>query len=122
MNKDFKGKPWIGIDLDGTLAIYTGWVEPDHIGEPVPKMLRRVKRLLKTRYEIKIFTARVCSQQIDSERKRAIVAIEAWCEKHLGRKLEVTCVKDWSMVRLYDDRCVQVECNTGRTYRKPKQR
>ncbi len=81
MNKDFKGRPWIGIDLDGTLATYTGWVKIDHIGEPIPRMLRRVKLLLKTAYEIKIFTARVCPQQDASERNRAIAAIEAWCEK-----------------------------------------
>jgi hypothetical protein len=30
---------WIGVDLDGTLAIYGGWTGPRSIGEPVPKML-----------------------------------------------------------------------------------
>ena len=34
---------WIGVDLDGTLAIYTGWKGCDHVGEPIPPMVERVK-------------------------------------------------------------------------------
>lgn len=26
---------WIGVDLDGTLAEYTGWKGVEHIGEPI---------------------------------------------------------------------------------------
>ena len=37
-------KGWIGVDLDGTLAMYDGWVGVSHIGEPVPAMLQRVRR------------------------------------------------------------------------------
>jgi len=36
--------PWIGVDLDGTLAVYDGWRGPEHIGPPVPAMVERVKR------------------------------------------------------------------------------
>lgn len=36
---------WIGVDLDGTLAYYDGWIGAGHIGEPVPAMLERVKQL-----------------------------------------------------------------------------
>jgi len=40
-------------------------------------------------------------------------AVEAWCREHLGRVLPVTCVKDWAMIELWDDRSVAVETNTG---------
>lgn len=30
------GTGWIGVDLDGTLAIYDVWRGANHIGEPVP--------------------------------------------------------------------------------------
>ncbi len=42
-----------------------------------------------------------------------MAAIDAWCERHFGRKLPVTCTKDYGMVELWDDRAVQVKENTG---------
>lgn len=41
MNNENLG--WIGVDLDGTLAVYKGWNGPEHIGEPIPIMIDRVK-------------------------------------------------------------------------------
>jgi hypothetical protein len=41
--------------------------------------------------------------------------IEAWCIKHIGQSLPITCQKDYGMIELWDDRCVQVIPNTGRT-------
>ena len=35
-----KGRKWIAVDLDGTLAIYDKWRGRDHIGEPVPEIIR----------------------------------------------------------------------------------
>ncbi len=40
--------------------------------------------------------------------------LEEWCEKHLGKVVPITCKKDFHMWKLYDDRAVQVEPNTGR--------
>ena len=34
--------------------------------------------------------------------------------EHIGRRLIVTCVKDYEMIELWDDRAVAVEFNTGR--------
>ncbi len=101
---------WIGVDLDGTLAVYDSWVSPDHIGPPIPKMLARVKKWLEEGQEVRIFTARV---SIPEEAAEAQIAISDWCSKHLGRRLTVTCKKDYEMLELWDDRCVQVEQNTG---------
>ena len=101
---------WIGVDLDGTLAHYDGWVRPDHIGAPIPLMVQRVKHWLKQGQLVKIFTARVANPD---QAPIARSAIESWCETYLGQKLEVTCCKDLSMIALYDDRCIRVEHNTG---------
>lgn len=100
---------WIGVDLDGTLAKYDEWQGAQHIGEPVPKILSMVKRWLVEGRTVKIFTARVS----DGDPK-TVEAIEQWCLKHLGRKLEVTNIKDYDMILLFDDRAIQVEQNTGR--------
>lgn len=100
---------WIGVDLDGTLAKYDGWQGAQHIGEPVPKILSMVKRWLVEGRTVKIFTARVS----DGDPK-TVETIEQWCLKHLGRKLEVTNIKDYDMILLFDDRAIQVEQNTGR--------
>lgn len=100
---------WIGVDLDGTLAEYSHWVSPTHIGAPIQPMRVRVLRWLAEGRDVRIFTARVTDG-----RPEVVRAIEKWCVKNLGRKLPITATKDYAMVELWDDRAVQVEPNTGR--------
>jgi hypothetical protein len=100
---------WIGVDLDGTLAHYGGWISPDHIGEPIQPMVDRVKAWLSVGTEVRIFTARAWKASPED-----IKTIEDWCEKHIGHRLKVTCEKDYGMIELWDDRAIQVEFNTGR--------
>lgn len=116
---------WIGVDLDGTLAHYDGWVSEDHIGAPIPIMVERVKSWLDEGKDVRIFTARVDGGEValgmgdphgagfrDVDRIRGV--IEAWCLRYIGRVLPVTNRKDYGMVEVWDDRCIQVEPNTGR--------
>jgi hypothetical protein len=124
---------WIGVDFDGTLAEYGTWIGPDHVGKPVGAMLFRVKKWLADGREVRIFTARAfplgciepdtvlpntaaADDLIVSREHVAAIAVQAireWCREHLGQVLTVTCVKDYGMVELYDDRAVQVRMNTG---------
>jgi hypothetical protein len=123
---------WIGVDFDGTLAEYGTWLGPDKVGKPIDAMLFRVKKWLAEGREVRIFTARAfplgCVRKDDalpaisepegivsreSESAIAIAAIRNWCREHLGQVLTVTCIKDYGMVELYDDRAVQVRMNTG---------
>ncbi len=105
--------PWWGFDLDGTLAVYDTFVSPTHIGAPIPSMVSLVQSCLMKGRRVKIFTARVADED-PATRLQVIEAIQAWTLEHIGRALEVTCIKDMGMICLYDDRCVQVEKNTGR--------
>lgn len=102
---------WYGVDLDGTLAHYDCWRGASHIGEPIPLMLERVKAWLADGRDVRIFTARVSCE--GEELLAVTVAIDAWCEQHIGQRLPITCRKDYQMVQLWDDRCVQVVPNTG---------
>lgn len=104
---------WFAVDLDGTLAKYEGWRGVEHIGEPVPAMMARVRRWVAEGRDVRIFTARVSAPD-RSECIRASTAIQDWLERHGLPRLAVTCRKDFAMVELWDDRCVQVEPNTGR--------
>ena len=114
---------WIGVDLDGTLAHYDGWKGENHIGEPIVPMVQRVKDWLDQGITVKIFTARVgISGAFSQESQRhanqefadnQVRVIQDWCEKHIGQRLEVTAMKDFAMTELWDDRCVQVQVNTG---------
>lgn len=104
---------WIGVDLDGTLAHYDGWKGPEHIGEPIPRMVERVKAWIAEGKDVRIFTARVCSSQPGDAGLVAMGAIMRWCTQHIGRPMAVTSEKDWNMIELWDDRCVQVVPNTG---------
>jgi len=98
---------WIGVDLDGTLAFYNEWAGIDHIGDPVPAMLLRVRQWLHEGKNVKIFTARAADP-------KAIPYIEKWLENNGLGGLEITNQKDLHMTELWDDRCVQVVPNTGR--------
>lgn len=100
---------WIGVDLDGTLAVYDQWRGVEHIGTPVPKMVARVRNWLASGIDVRIFTARVFGEG----REDSLPYIESWCLEHIGRELPVTCTKDYGMVELWDDRAVQVVPNTG---------
>jgi len=101
---------WIGVDLDGTLAHYDEWRGIEHIGDLVEAMRIRVLRWCADGVEVKIFTARV---HPEDTREEVIGYIHAWLEKHGMPKLEVTNVKDFGMIELWDDRCVQVIPNLG---------
>lgn len=114
---------WIGVDLDGTLAEYDGWAGATHIGRAIPKMLARVKAWLAAGKKVKLVTARAAplpegagiGEQIEHnfEIKAFHRAWADWCRDNDLPVLEVTCQKDFKMVRQWDDRAVQVEENTG---------
>lgn len=102
---------WIGVDLDGTLAEYHGW-NGGKIGRPIPAMAERVRQWLDKGVTVKIFTARVGGPDSE-ETQREIKRIQDWTQEHFGRMLPVTAQKDFAMIELWDDRCVQVIANTG---------
>lgn len=132
------GQGWYGFDLDGTLAVYDGWHGIDHIGAPVAKTVRLMKRMHEDGLRVKILTARV-SPRSDVEMKlnpylenhwciespndmpwamnfehwTALEFIQDWCWKVLGFVPEITHEKDYLMLNLFDDRVVQVEPNSG---------
>ena len=104
---------WIGVDLDGTLAQYDGWKGIEHIGEPVPLMVERVRGWLSEGKTVKILTARVGPADDGRSPTETIRVIEEWCLKHIGQVLPITCAKDFALIELWDDRAVQVIPNTG---------
>lgn len=107
---------WIGVDLDATLAHYEGWQGTDHIGAPIKPMVDRVKTWLAAGRTVKIFTARFHGHGmplIGGGEADVVTPIKAWCREHIGVELEVTNRKDFDMIELWDDRCVQVVANTG---------
>lgn len=110
---------WIGVDLDGTLARYESKQGIGHVGEPIVTMLQWVKTMLLMGEDVRIFTARV-ARYPEAVLQRQL--IETWCEQHLGRKLPITCIKDFQMIALYDDRAIGVEKNTGRFIGEPHTR
>ena len=106
-------KGCIAVDFDGTIAKYEGWQGPLFLGEPVPAMVDRVKQWLKDGEEVVIFTARI-NEDNPNLRLQIILAMQAWCQKHIGQVLEVTDRKHKRMRRFFDDRAVAVEKNTGK--------
>jgi len=126
-------RPWYGVDFDGTLVHYEKWQGATHVGAPVPLMVERVKKWLDEGKDVRIFTARVYplmtvmpNDNIDQvlsrfeevtsrhvEATQAVLAIQTWCKEHLEKVLPITCVKDYGLVELWDDRAIQIIKNTG---------
>ena len=98
---------WYGVDLDGTLAVWNDNSTLDRIGAPVHVMVDMVRSMVDNGIRVKIFTARACDPA-------QIPKIRAWMSRHGLPDLEITNVKDYYMERLYDDRAIRVERNTGR--------
>jgi hypothetical protein len=105
--EDAEEKQWIGVDLDGTLAMAEPWQGFEHIGKPVPNMVKRLNVWVGMGYTVKIVTARAAEPEV------AIPPIKAWLKKHGLPDLEITNAKDMDMIELWDDRAVQVIPNTG---------
>ena len=101
---------WVGFDFDGTLATYKHPTLPD--GEPIHAMVEHCRKYISAGMTVKIFTARAADKNQKNLQKN-IEYIESFCLKHIGMKLEITCVKDHKMIRLYDDRAVSVARNAG---------
>ena len=129
------GQGWYGFDLDGTLARYDGWRGIDHIGAPIAKTVRLMKRMHDEGKVVKIVTARVAPRRLEdgtvgeqftwltrepssdpAAKYTATQYIQDWCEEsaQLGFIPEIVYQKDHLMLNLFDDRVVQVEPNTGR--------
>jgi hypothetical protein len=115
-------RAWIGVDLDGTLAEYHGWKAWDNIGPVIAPMKERILRWLAEGHDVRIFTARVAYAQdtcyvtgANFSRAAIVQVIQNWLEVNGLPRLAVTHEKDFQMRELWDDRCVQVIPNTGRT-------
>ncbi len=103
----YNGSPWIGVDLDGTLAREAGDTQdPERIGEPIEPMMQRVRQWIAQGKTVKIFTARASVP-------RQIELVKHWLKAHELPDLEVTNAKDFKMVELWDDRAVRVARNSG---------
>ena len=100
----------VAFDLDGTLAEYHGWNGIEHIGEPIPTMVKRWKEYRAKNIKCVIFTARASEAP---EQEMAMKIIQAWAMQHLEEIPDITNEKTPDIVRVYDDRARQVIENTG---------
>lgn len=112
-------KHWIGVDLDGTLAESPKTYDVPHkIGQPIWKMVDRVKRWLAEGKDVRIVTARASGPFTDwmgndSTREEVLGEVSVWCKDVFGRVLPIQAHKDMYMIQLWDDRAIQVIPNTG---------
>jgi len=107
LRKNADNGGWIGVDLDCTLAYYeSGYCRQGKVGDPIPKMMERVKKWIKEGKTVKIFTARAASS-------KNVEPVKKWLKKHGLENLEITNKKDPDMIELWDDKVVQIIPNTG---------
>ncbi|WP_309400445.1 hypothetical protein [Cerasicoccus maritimus] len=104
--------PWIGVDLDGTLAKFQSWRGIGHVGKPIPDMMERVRRWRSEGIKVKIFTAR-------AQYEDYLPPIRKWLKKQKLEDMEITNELDPYVLEIWDDRAIQVISNTGQIYRHP---
>lgn len=109
--RDAYAGSWIGVDLDGTLAVWQEGVSTvEEIGEPLQNLVNEVKQRLKEGQDMRIFTARVADPATE-DYQRAL--IEQWCARVFGKVLPITCRKDRWCIEIWDDHARHVAANTG---------
>lgn len=93
-------KPYLAIDLDGTLAEYTEWKGESIIGDPIPGAVEFLRRLAE-RYSLVIFSARASSFSGKD-------AIHKWVIHHKLRAIitDITNEKKYHFVAYIDDRAI----------------
>ena len=100
---------WIGVDFDGTLARDDGaghFDPPFPLGEPIPEMVAMIRSLMDAGITVKIFSARAIEPA-------NVPRIQAWTEQHGLGRMEVTNLKDYDLIRFFDDRAIQMLPNAG---------
>jgi hypothetical protein len=102
--------PWIGVDLDGTLAEEQSPFDPLTIGRPVPEMVRKVRQALEDGVEVRVFTARLADKGL---RDRIKQAIRDYTREHVGRELDSTNEKDPGLREIWDDKARRVRKDEG---------
>jgi len=109
-------EPWIGFDLDGTIASYDKFKGWQYIGDPVPGFINLIKKLRALGVTCKILTARASaeSRAIDGLTFEQVEkVIQDWTQIHIGERLPVVTEKGAAMICLFDDSVIQVDKNTG---------
>lgn len=102
-------EPWIGVDLDKTLAEHEdGFFRSGKIGAVIPRMKDRIWEYWMKGKKVKIFTARA------AHGKKEIRKIRDWLYENGLPLMEITNVKDPGMTLLLDDKARRVEENTGK--------
>lgn len=105
------------VDFDRTLATYESWEKNgSKLGAPIGPMVERIKYWLAKGKDVRIFTARAADS--NPRRPGDMLAIEAWCEEHIGAVLPIQNWKDFTTEAIWDDLAVSVEANTGRIVRR----
>lgn len=101
-------KLWIGFEFDGVLVV----IDPvtGDIGDPIQSTVDRIATILDDGLcNVKIFSAKASLPD-------KVAEIHHWLETHNIPKLEVTNVKDFGMIGLFDYRATTVLPNTGVTW------
>ena len=109
MKKELRKRPLVMVDLDGTLAEQLKEYQRE-IGKPIMPMVELIRKEIESGAEVKIFTARASDWADELEK----LDIERFCVKYFGQVLPITAIKEHEITRIYDDRCIQVEKNTGK--------
>lgn len=93
----------IAVVLDGYLADFDGWKGIDHIGKPVPKVVKQVKAAIAAGRDVRILMeGRMFGSYIDkAEGRHAVAFIDKWTAEVFGRALPVMTFADSSVSEIW---------------------
>src|ERR1035437_9807851 len=107
-------------DFDGTLAKEQVPYDLHTAGLAIPRTIKLVKKWMRDKEQIVIFTSRVSpSAHNNLQIRYARKLISAWCTHYLGRSFPITSDKHPRM-EIWDNRSHRVETDTGRVLAQAK--
>ena len=104
--------PIEAVDFDGTLMDQPSSFDPKTVGLPIWRMVNRVRDMLSSGKKVCIFSASVTPGS-KKESKKRVKLINEFCIRYFGRELPIANVKSSNMVRIWDNKAIHVQKNTG---------
>ena len=106
-------RPIMAIDFDGTLAKEIKPFDYKVAGPPIPRTIKLVKKWIKDKEKIVIFTSRVSRIHSDIRIRYTRKLINAWCKQHIGTTFPITSDKNPKYI-YWDNNAHRIETDTGR--------
>ena len=107
-------KKTIAIDLDGTLASYSGWKGLEHIGDPLPGAQELIGRLIDEGFDVVLYTTRTNPDVNGGTAEELAKLVQAWLDRNgFDSRFRIALGGKPIAMMYIDDRAFEVPTNVA---------